>query len=82
MSCGYSFIVPEVKKKRLNGGPEEIKQAEKCTIFAIKLDSDLNFADLVDVNTNVPACTCARVCELVFTPVSDGEMMQRESGGR
>lgn len=56
--CGYRFIVLKVKGKWLNGRQEGMKQAAKYAIFAIKLDSDLNYGDLMDANTNVSVCTC------------------------
>lgn len=58
MLCGDCSIVLKVKGKWLSGKQQEMKQAAKCAIFARKLDSDLNYADLADANTNVSACTC------------------------
>lgn len=79
MWCGDSFIVLKVKGKRLSGRQQEMKRAAKRAIFARKLDSQLNYADLADANTNASACTCARVCvcKLVVCPVGEEEMLQR-----
>lgn len=82
--CGCGFIVLKVKGKWLNGRQEEMKQAAKWAIFAIKLDSDLNYADLVHANTNVSVCTCARVCvsSCFLLSVMVKWCRERESGGK
>lgn len=75
--CGDCFIVLKVKGKRLSGRQQEMKRAAKRAIFARKLDSQLNYADLADANTNAPACARVCVCKLVVCPVGEEERLQR-----
>lgn len=46
------------------------------SLFIVNLDSDFNYAVCNYVRTQT--YQCARVCRLIFSPASDGEMMQRE----